>query len=61
MDLLHLNMIELCTFIRSAARLAMGDIDGAFEDVKEALIIAPHYPQVSLALAFGEVVIHLAI
>ncbi|XP_042057657.1 uncharacterized protein LOC121802144 [Salvia splendens] len=33
---------------RSAARLAMGDIDGAFEDVKEALIIAPRYPQAYL-------------
>ncbi|KAL1563104.1 hypothetical protein AAHA92_05605 [Salvia divinorum] len=33
---------------RSAARLAIGDIDGAFGDVKEALIIAPHYPQAYL-------------
>ncbi|KAH6761466.1 tetratricopeptide repeat protein [Perilla frutescens var. hirtella] len=30
---------------RSAARLAMGDIDGAFGDVKEALTIAPHYSE----------------
>lgn len=30
---------------RSAARLSMGDIDGAFGDAKEALTIAPHYPQ----------------
>lgn len=30
----------------------MGDIDGAFGDVKEASTIAPHYPQVSLAVFF---------
>lgn len=28
----------------------MGDIDGAFGDAKEALTIAPHYPQVTLAV-----------
>ncbi|PIN10728.1 hypothetical protein CDL12_02417 [Handroanthus impetiginosus] len=30
---------------RSAARLAMGDINGALEDAKEALDIAPSYPE----------------
>lgn len=30
----------------------MGDIDGAFQDVKEASTIAPHYPQVNLAVFF---------
>ncbi|XP_073142955.1 uncharacterized protein [Henckelia pumila] len=30
---------------RSAARLAMGDVSGALEDAKEALTLAPHYPQ----------------
>ncbi|XP_057769989.1 uncharacterized protein LOC130989862 [Salvia miltiorrhiza] len=33
---------------RSAARLAMGDVDGAFGDVNEALTIAPRYPQAYL-------------
>ncbi|KAF8378915.1 hypothetical protein HHK36_030264 [Tetracentron sinense] len=30
---------------RSAARLAMGNLSGALEDAKEALTIAPQYPQ----------------
>lgn len=34
---------------RSAARLAMGDVSGALEDAKEALTLAPHYPQVSVS------------
>ncbi|KAL3835303.1 hypothetical protein ACJIZ3_010039 [Penstemon smallii] len=33
---------------RSTARLAMGDITGALEDAKEALIIAPYYPEASV-------------
>ncbi|GFP99081.1 hsp70-hsp90 organizing protein 3 [Phtheirospermum japonicum] len=30
---------------RSAARLGMGDINGALEDAKEALTLAPYYPE----------------
>ncbi|KAL0357637.1 UNVERIFIED_CONTAM: hypothetical protein Scaly_1449400 [Sesamum calycinum] len=30
---------------RSAARLAMGDINGALEDAKEAMALAPQYPE----------------
>ncbi|KAK2987585.1 hypothetical protein RJ640_027886 [Escallonia rubra] len=30
---------------RSTARLAMGNTSGALEDVKEALIVAPNYPE----------------
>ncbi|CAA0828532.1 tetratricopeptide repeat (TPR)-containing protein [Striga hermonthica] len=33
---------------RSAARLAMGDINGALEDSKEAMNLAPHYPEAYL-------------
>ena len=33
--------------IRSAARLATGDINGALEDAKEALSLAPHYAEAS--------------
>ncbi|KAF8378914.1 hypothetical protein HHK36_030263 [Tetracentron sinense] len=35
---------------RSAARLAMGNLSGALEDAKEALTIAPQYPQVGFTL-----------
>ncbi|GER32176.1 tetratricopeptide repeat-containing protein [Striga asiatica] len=32
---------------RSAARLTMGNINGALEDAKEAMSLAPHYPEAS--------------
>ncbi|KAI3464202.1 hypothetical protein Pfo_020865 [Paulownia fortunei] len=40
---------------RSAARLAMGDINGALEDAKEALTLAPHYPEASAYICEGDV------
>ncbi|KAK6153206.1 hypothetical protein DH2020_012845 [Rehmannia glutinosa] len=36
---------------RSAARLAMGDINGALEDAKETLTVAPHYPEASVTVS----------
>lgn len=32
---------------RSAARLGVGNVNGALEDANEALAIAPRYPEVS--------------
>lgn len=41
------RLYDIVTQFRSSARLAMGNYAGALEDAKEALTLAPRFPEVS--------------
>ncbi|KAG8388495.1 hypothetical protein BUALT_Bualt02G0131600 [Buddleja alternifolia] len=55
LDLKPFGGVHIIYKDRSAARLAMGDINGALEDAKEALTLARYYPEASAYICEGDV------